>query len=356
MRDVPPSAFSHSNAPEPHKARTKAILRRHPEVRAQIGKNPWSILAIAFLVGLQLVLAYVLRDRAWWLVFVVAYMVGAVADHGLFVLIHECAHNLLFRKPALNTLAGILANASGVIPSSVSFKRYHLKHHSFQGVYALDADIPYEWEARLVGSSPVRKALWLLFFPVFQAIRPLRVREVPFFDGWVLLNVVIVFAVDAAVLVFLGPKALLYLLISIFFSVGLHPVGARWIQRHYLVDEEQETYSYYGKMNLLAFNVGYHNEHHDFPSIPWNRLPRVKQTAPEAYEELTSHTSWTRLLLRFLFDRNLTLFSRTVRDERGGRVLADTATPDLELLGKGDAVAASAGATLSTRAPAAPPA
>jgi len=33
----------------------------------------------------------------------------------------------------------------------------------------------------------------------------------------------------------LGPKALLYLLISFFFSVGLHPLGARWIQEHYLV-------------------------------------------------------------------------------------------------------------------------
>lgn len=327
-----PTTFSRSSAPEPHKARTKAILRVHPEVRAQIGKNPWSILAIVFLVGIQFTLAYVLRGSPWWLVLVVAYGVGAIADHGLFVLIHECAHNLIFRKPALNTLAGILANASGVIPSSVSFKRYHLKHHSFQGVYALDADIPYEWEARLVGTSPVRKALWLLFFPVFQAIRPLRVREVPFFDGWVLLNLVVVFALDAAVLVFLGPKALLYLLVSLFFSVGLHPVGARWIQRHYLVDEKQETYSYYGKMNLLAFNVGYHNEHHDFPSIPWNRLPRLKEAAPEHYEVMTSHTSWTRLLLRFLFDRKLTLFSRIVREERGGRALSDGATPDLELL------------------------
>jgi sphingolipid delta-4 desaturase len=261
---------------------------------------------------------------------IVAYLVGAVIDHGLFVLIHECAHNLLFRKSAYNTLAGILANVPSLIPSSVSFKRYHLKHHSFQGVYELDADIPSVWEARLIGNSPLGKAMWLLLFPVFQILRPLRIREFSFLDRWVLLNWAVVFGVDAILWLTLGPAAVVYLLMSTFFSVGLHPVGARWIQRHYLVDEEQETYSYYGRMNALAFNVGYHNEHHDFPSVPWNRLPRVKATAGEYYEELKSHTSWGRLLLQFIFDPKLSLFSRTVREERAGRPMDDPSTPDVE--------------------------
>jgi len=123
---------------------------------------------------------------------------------------------------------------------------------------------------------------------------------------------------------------------SLFFSVGLHPLGARWIQRHYLTaageSADQETFSYYGKLNVVAFNVGYHNEHHDFPSVPWNRLPRIRAVAPEAYRSLASHRSWARLLVRFLVDRDLSLFSRMVRRERNNRTLDDPVKPDVEEL------------------------
>ena len=54
------------------------------------------------------------------------------------------------------------------------------------------------------------------------------------------------------------------------------PLGARWIQEHYTFVQGQETYSYYGILNRLAFNIGYHNEHHDFMTIPWYRLGRLR--------------------------------------------------------------------------------
>ena len=98
-----------------------------------------------------------------------------------------------------------------------------------------------------------------------------------------------------------------------------------------MVFPEQETNSYYGWLNRLALNVGYHNEHHDFPSVPWNRLPAVRRIAPEAYETLGSHGSWAKLLWQFLFDRRISLFSRQVREERGAVRFDGDVTPDLEL-------------------------
>ena len=312
-----PSDFRYSAEPEPHKLRTKQILASSPEVRNLIGKNPLTIIPLLGIVFGMVAISYFLKDSPWWLIIVVAYCVGAFANHALFVMIHECSHNLLFKGKTLNYLASITANLPHVLPSAISFTRYHRMHHVHQGNHDLDADLPDFWEARLFGNNFFSKALWLLLFPIFQVRRTFRLKNIKPVDGWIITNWVLQFAFDVAIWVFIGPKALFFMLISFFFSVGLHPLGARWIQEHYLVlDENQETYSYYGPLNIFAFNVGFHNEHHDFPSVPWNKLPELKSKAPGFYDTLKSHQSWTRLFFRFLFDKNITLHSRILRDEK----------------------------------------
>lgn len=319
---APQSDFAYSASPEPHRDRTKQILRQHPEIRRLIGPSPVTFWYILGLVSLQFGVAWLVADRSWWLVLLLAYTVGAFAGHGLFVMIHECAHRLVFRRRLPNILTGLMANLPLFVPGSFSFQKYHLKHHAWQGVYELDADIPSRWEARFVGRSPLRKALWLLLYPLFQTVRSFRVKEVPPFDRWTVTNLAIQIAVNLAVYLLWGPKSLAYLALALFFSIGLHPLGARWIQRHYMVDEgEQETFSYYGRLNLVTFNVGYHNEHHDFPSVAWHRLPGIRAAAPEAYADLAAHTSWTRLLFRFLFDPEITLYSRMTRAHAAGEAL-----------------------------------
>jgi len=321
-----PGQFEFSNGPEPHSDRTKELLKCHPELRQYIGKNPYTFLIILAALALQVCGGYALRNAPLWMILLAAYFFGAYVSHALWALIHECSHNLVFRKRHLNTLAGIVANLPHLLPSAVSFQRYHLKHHTFQGIYDLDADLPSYWEARMVGNSAVAKALWLLLFPVFQLARTSRIK-IPMFDLWIVLNVAVQLAFDVALYWYFGPRAFLYLLASFFFSVGLHPLGARWIQEHYTVSAPQETYSYYGPLNTTACNVGYHNEHHDFPSIPWNLLPRVRETAPEVYNALVYHTSWTKLLFRFVFDSRISLYSRRVRVVRNQAALDAEAAP-----------------------------
>src|SRR3954452_21947105 len=180
--------FIYSTESEPHRIRTKKILKQFPNLRNLIGKNPTTIFAIVGLVLFQLVGAYLVRDQSWWLVFGAAYLLGAFADHALFVMIHECTHQLLFKNRNANRWAALLSNLPQILPSAISFEKYHIKHHSFQGVHELDADLPNKWEAKLINNYFIGKIIWLLFYPVFQVFRINRLKEIKPFDGWVALN------------------------------------------------------------------------------------------------------------------------------------------------------------------------
>lgn len=89
-----------------------------------------------------------------------------------------------------------------------------------------------------------------------------------------------------------------------------------------------ETYSYYGLLNLFTYNVGLHNEHHDFPAIPWSRLPELNRIAKEFYEDLPCHRSWVGVMWQFVWDGDVSLWCRVKRKE-GGRKVGSWRTEDL---------------------------
>jgi sphingolipid delta-4 desaturase len=229
------------------------------------------------------------------------------------VLIHECTHNLVFRKKTHNNYFGILCDFALAFPSAMAFRKYHLLHHQHLGDYDMDPDIVCHAEGQLVRDSAWRKATWVALLGLSQALRPLKVKGVKALDRWIIANILVILAVDLFVYFAIGPKALGYLALSTFFALGLHPVGGRWIQEHYETKKGQETYSYYGPLNRTCFNMGYHNEHHDFAGIPWNNLPKLRRMAPEYYDSLKSYRSWTGVLLKFIFDPSMSTYSRVVR-------------------------------------------
>jgi sphingolipid delta-4 desaturase len=125
----------------------------------------------------------------------------------------------------------------------------------------------------------------------------------------------------------IGGTAFGYLLWSMLFGYGIHPVAGHFIHEHYLWREGQETYSYYGPLNALAWNIGYHNEHHDFPAIPGARLPELHRIASEVYGRLESHRSWIQVWWLFVRTPALGHHSRMVRPSvdraRRGVLLAE---------------------------------
>ncbi len=300
--------------PNPHLVRRKEILDSHPEVRGLFGPFPATAVYTFILVGLQLGIAAYLDRGPWWFMVLIALTVGATVNHALFVIVHEATHNLVFKWPLANRIIGLVANFPQFFPSSMPFFKYHMLHHTHQSLYDYDADIASPTEAEWVNNSRWKKGFMLFFFSFVQGVvRPSRLKEVKFWDPWSVVNIITEVGFLIGFYFLTGWGAIFYFLISTLFALGLHPLGGRWIQEHYVVKENQETNSYYGPLNKLCFNMGYHNEHHDFMNIPWSRLPMVRAMAPEFYNPLFFYRSWSWCLWRFIFDPKVSLFDRVVR-------------------------------------------
>lgn len=227
------------------------------------------------------------------------------------IAIHELSHGLGFKKPLHNKLCAIFANLPMGIPSAITFKKYHMEHHRYQGEDQIDVDIPTAYEG-IIFCNTALKFIWVILQPLFYSIRPLFVR--PKKAGfWEFVNVSAVFGFDFLIFYFFGFKSVFYLIIGTLLGMGVHPVAGHFIAEHYVFVKGQETYSYYGPLNWVTFNVGYHNEHHDFPRVPGSRLPLLRKMAPEFYDTLPHHTSWTKVIFDYITDPAVGPFSRIKR-------------------------------------------
>ncbi|VDM47173.1 unnamed protein product [Toxocara canis] len=128
-----------------------------------------------------------------------------------------------------------------------------------------------------------------------------------------IINAILQIIVDYVVVIYFGWKAVAFLLGGFFIASGLHPLAGHYISDHYMFKSGQETYSYYGPINLVTFNVGHHNEHHDFPFVCGANLPKIKQIAPEYYSDMLVHHSWVQMMYKFVTDPKISLHSRIKR-------------------------------------------
>jgi sphingolipid delta-4 desaturase len=241
----------------------------------------------------------------------VTYFVGATIAHALFLAIHEITHDLAFKSKVNNNRLALFANIPILLPYAISFKIYHGMHHWEQGKEGVDTDIPTETEAKLFKGF-LGKLVWFLHQIVFYAFRPIFVKKIKV-TKWQVYNFIFQVIALSIIIPLIGWSGTLFLLLSLLFAGGLHPTSGHFISEHYVFHEGQETYSYYGPLNKITFNVGYHNEHHDFPTIPGSRLPKLKKMAPEFYDNLHSYDSWVKVIFGFLFRKDITLYSRTKR-------------------------------------------
>ncbi|XP_041071237.1 sphingolipid delta(4)-desaturase/C4-monooxygenase DES2 [Carcharodon carcharias] len=299
---------------QPHTQRRKEMLAKYPEIKSLMGPDPNLKWIVFGMVLTQTIACFFVKDLSWkWIIFW-AYAFGGAVNHSLTLAIHDISHNVAFgnKLAKWNRLFAMFANLPIGMPYSASFKKYHIDHHRYLGGNGLDVDIPTDIEGWFF-CTPFRKVIWLILQPLFYALRPLYVNPKPI-TRLEVLNAVVQFAYDFLIYYLWGLKPIVYFIAGSLLCMGIHPISGHFIAEHYMFLKGHETYSYYGPLNWITFNVGYHVEHHDFPSIPGSKLPLVKQIAPEYYDNLPQHSSWVRVLWDFVFDDSIGPYSRIKRE------------------------------------------
>jgi sphingolipid delta-4 desaturase len=124
-------------------------------------------------------------------------------------------------------------------------------------------------------------------------------------EMWAVTYPILALAMMATLWWFFGWTPLVYLFLSALFSTGfLHPLafGLMLSNSHFHgYSCYQPSASNYGPVNWITFNFGMHTEHHDFHYIPWFRLGRLREIAPEFYNHLKQTPSFCKLAFQFAF-------------------------------------------------------
>mmetsp|Transcript_27523 Transcript_27523/g.49627 ORF Transcript_27523/g.49627 Transcript_27523/m.49627 type:complete len:367 (-) Transcript_27523:336-1436(-) len=296
---------------EPHRRRKQEILQKHPDLKKYMGADTSTKFKVIFWVAFQLLSLHLLQGAPWYTWVFCCYTLSGSINHMMTLGMHELSHNLGAKGVMPNRFLAILANLPMGIPAAASFKRYHMEHHKFQGEDAMDVDIPTDIEGWFFTSTP-RKILWCFLQPLFYSLRPLAVNpKEP--TRWEFINIFCTVVFDLAIVHVWGIGGLLYLVFGTLLGMGLHPVAGHFIAEHYVMNEGQETYSYYGPLNWLTFNVGYHNEHHDFANISGKHLPMVRKVAREYYDDMPHYHSWIKVIWDYIVDDNISPYSRIKR-------------------------------------------
>lgn len=253
--------------------------------------------------------------RSSCLYVLILYLFGASLAQAGFLAIHELSHNLFFTRAESNRVFSMLINLPLVVPFAIAFREYHRLHHAHQGDPLLDLDLPSATEAHIFRGR-LGKLCWLTLQIAFYAIRPC-LRHPIALSPMLLINAVLQISFNAIVAALLGWGVLRFLLLSVVLAGGLHPCAGHFLSEHFLFDPshgptEQDTFCYYGPLNLLTWNVGHHVEHHDLPTVPGSRLPRVREIAPSFYAGLETCPSWSGAIVAFVVQDHMSLERRHI--------------------------------------------
>jgi fatty acid desaturase len=231
--------------------------------------------------------------------YVVAIIVIGARQHALMVLGHDASHYRYLRKRWQNDLLGNLFLMWPTFASVEGFRKFHGTHHQY-------TNLPNDGNRQLWHTHNARGEFepeWV-FPKTRRGLAVTILRRAAFLTGisWVVRGIVGVFfipqphwmvaarlafyAAVAGALTYFGAWAgLVWYWLVPFCTWHIAAQYIRLICEHSAVEADEDEYSVtrttlptrLEAFFILPRNIGYHIEHHWYPSIPFYRLPELHQ-------------------------------------------------------------------------------
>lgn len=227
--------------------------------------------------------------------YVLAVMVIGARQHALIIMGHDASHYRYLPKRWQNELFANLFLMWPVFASVEGFRKFHSTHHQYTNLpndgnrhiwYTHDAagELAPDWQfpKTRAGLALLLLRRALFFTGLFWIVRGLVGSSLVPSPGWMVAARTAFYASAAAALTLFGAwyAFLLYWIVP-YCTWHIAIQYARIICEHSAVESDEDEYaitrttiptrleSYF----ILPCNVGYHLEHHWFPSVPFYRLP-----------------------------------------------------------------------------------
>jgi len=278
-------------------------------------------------VSTQIYIGISLVNASWLTILISAYTFGAYLSWGCMTMGHEGSHGLVSPIRAINKIQSIIAFLPVFTgPFGTFWAIEHMFHHQVvvdkMNRYGPQQNAPLKKIITTVlfinvvsvlftlsslvafGRIIINGALYFIGqrptpYPESYKMQPYANFPQVASSPWFVINMLALITFNSVIIYNYGFVPVIYFFLCNGIVNGLHPLGMRQVQEHYMQKKGQPTNSVYSPFSFFLFNLGFHNEHHDFPTVPWNRLPQIRKMAPEFYNTLFYYDSYTQVLIEF---------------------------------------------------------
>lgn len=227
----------------------------------------WAIALFLIWIGSLLGLLYLPIDQLPWLVVLVVILGRTILQTGLFIVAHDAMHlSLLPQHPRLNHAMGHIAVGLYAFLSYQHCRQQHQDHHRHP---AQPGDPDFHDG---VHCHPVA---WYLKF-MGEYLSGYRLVQLVF--CWVGVLGILVYGCQVsptnAIAFWVAPLVLSSLQLFIFGTYLPHRHRPQETpNRHRAVSSGYPVWLSF----LTCYHLGYHWEHHEYPHLPWYRLPAARR-------------------------------------------------------------------------------